>query len=181
MSKTGIWTIVASALILISLVFLVPSMLGSPTKQEEEATPVAARPECPVDTLGKVELPCLGADSHSAQGAPTVVNVWAWWCGPCRQELPLFDALAESHPEWNVVGVHADTNAANGAALLNELGVQLPSFQDDHNTFAGTYGLPGVVPITVVMDKNQQIVQTFPAVFASKAELETAVKEALSR
>src|SRR5699024_689904 len=67
------------------------------------------------------------------------------------EELPYLEEIAQAHPEWNVVGVHADRNAGNGAAFLNDLGVDLPSYQDDSNLFAGTLSLPGVIPITLLV------------------------------
>lgn len=140
---------------------------------------VEKRPDCPAGPVAGIELECLGgatdAASTVAKGV-AVVNVWAWWCEPCRAELPVFDEFANQHPEYAVVGVHADRNGGNGAAMLNDLGVSLPSYQDDSNTFAGTLGLPSVVPITVVVD-NGEVVATFPRTFASVAELEQAVAE----
>lgn len=179
MTNTAKWSILTSVLILVALVIAVPRLLAGPEAHEDAAAPVATRPDCPVSDIGHVSLPCLGGDAAGSSPKPTVVNVWAWWCKPCREELPLFDALAAQHPEWNVIGVHADTNAANGAALLNELGLQLPSLQDDGNQFAGTFGLPGVVPITVVFDEQGKLVQSFPAVFGSQEELDRAVSGAL--
>ena len=73
-----------------------------------------------------------------------------------------------------MVGVHADAAAANGAAMLNELGVGLPSYQDSDNTLAGTLGLPGVIPLTVVFRGDEQLA-VFPKVFGSAAELDAAV------
>ncbi|MEJ5928754.1 TlpA disulfide reductase family protein [Corynebacterium sp. H128] len=183
MNKTTVWTVIVSAAILVALVFVVPGMLQTDTEpaQPEPQSEVQPRPDCPTGSVGRVELPCLGGQTQQLEAKPTVVNVWAWWCGPCRQELPLFDALAEAHPEWNVVGVHADTNAANGAAMLNELGIKIPSYQDDANQFAGTHGLPGVVPITVVISPEGELLQSFPAVFVSPEELDRAVSGALSR
>ncbi|GAB2502482.1 Thiol-disulfide oxidoreductase ResA [Corynebacterium atrinae] len=141
--------------------------------------PVPSRPTCPPGGAGGVELPCLGAEAAEVgvDRPVTVVNVWAWWCGPCRDELPYLDEFAQAHPEYEVVGVHADPNAGNGAALLNELGISLPSFQDADNTFAGTLGLPGVIPITVVFEGNAQIAM-FPRTFNSAEEIYQAVLEA---
>lgn len=56
---------------------------------------VPARP----DGLPDVTLDCLGADSRvrlaGLRGKPMVVNVWAQWCGPCRQEAPALAALQD--------------------------------------------------------------------------------------
>ena len=118
-----------------------------------------------------------GVEQRGGQGYP-VVTVWAWWCEPCRTELPFFQDLARSHNTWNVVGVHADSNAANGAALLGDLGVDLPSYQDSDGTFAGTLGLPGVIPITLVV-RDGDVVEKFVKPFTSAEELDKAVEEAV--
>ena len=70
---------------------------------------------------------------------------------------------------------HADL----AAALLEDLGVNLASYQDDSNLFAGTLGLPGVVPITVVVSPEGEVVGTFPQPFETIDDLETAVAGAL--
>ena len=62
--------------------------------------------------------------------------------------------------------------------MLDELGISLASYQDLDNTFAGTLGLPGVIPITVVFDGDEQV-KLFPRTFDSAAELEAAVTEAV--
>ncbi len=137
------------------------------------------RPDCPGPGVGGVDLPCLGGeDSGQNPQDITVVNVWAWWCEPCREELPAFDEFARTHPDYTVVGVHADTNAANGAALLNELGIQMPSYQDSENVFAGAHGLPGVVPVTVVF-RGEEKVGVMGKGFSSSSEIARAVEEVL--
>ena len=144
------------------------------------ASEVGDRPDCPATGVGGVALDCLGGENApaAAEGI-SVVNVWAWWCGPCRDELPLFDEFAAAHPEYSVVGVHADRNPGHGAALLDELGIRMSSYQDLDNTFAGTLGLPGVIPVTVVFDGDEML-QMFPQAFTSVAELESAVAEAVA-
>ena len=87
-------------------------------------------------------------------------------------------AFADAHPDISVVGVHADKNAANGVALMNDLDVRFPSYQDDVNRFAGLLGLPGVVPILLVY-KQGQPVGMFPHAFNSLEELEDAVSGVL--
>ncbi|MGS1091070.1 TlpA family protein disulfide reductase [Corynebacterium sanguinis] len=155
--------------------------LGEASTSSEAVVP--ARPDCPGSQVGGVALDCLGGGysdpaSEVAEVTEvtvvTVVNVWAWWCDPCRGELPVIEQFAAENPQFNVVGVHADAVAANGAGMLNELGVGLPSYQDSDNTFAGTLGLPGVIPLTVVFRGDEQVA-VFPKVFHSTAELDAAV------
>lgn len=155
---------------------------GASPAEQGQAADVPARPDCPEGTVAGVQLGCLGGQESAAEASAdsgvTIVNVWAWWCQPCRDELPLLEEVATTHPEWEVLGVHADTNAANGAALLEELGVGLPSFQDSDNSFAGELDLPRVIPITLVL-KDGHEVGRFVQAFESTAEIESAVTGAL--
>lgn len=178
MNTTVKWSIAGSVLILAMLLAIVPGMLRGEEGVDKQSgsAQVAARPDCPAPVAAGVELPCLGGEALQTAGKVTVVNVWAWWCEPCRDELPLFDQLAAKHPEWQVVGVHADPNAANGAAMLGDLGIQRPSYQDSTGKFAGTLALPGVVPITLVVRADGTVAAKFPKTFSNVAELETAVQ-----
>ena len=144
---------------------------GDPVAVEKQ---VPQRPDCPAG----LDLPCLGGDVAGEAKEITVVNVWAWWCQPCRAELPAVEEFARTHPEYTVVGVHADRNAGNGAALLEEIGVDLPSYQDDSGAFAAEQGLPPVVPVTVVLRGGEQVA-VFAKEFTSAEELAAAVEGAL--
>lgn len=144
---------------------------GDPVAVEKQ---VPQRPDCPAG----LDLPCLGGDVAGEAKEITVVNVWAWWCQPCRAELPAVEEFARTHPEYTVVGVHADQNAGNGAALLEEIGVDLPSYQDDSGAFAAEQGLPPVVPVTVVLRGGEQVA-VFAKEFTSAEELAAAVQGAL--
>ena len=144
---------------------------GDPVAVEKQ---VPQRPDCPAG----LDLPCLGGDVAGEAKEITVVNVWAWWCQPCRAELPAVEEFARTHPEYTVVGVHADQNAGNGAALLEDIGVGLPSYQDDSGAFAAEQGLPPVVPVTVVLRGGEQVA-VFAKEFTSAEELAAAVEGAL--
>lgn len=142
---------------------------------------VGSRPDCPTGTVGGVELPCLGAtsaDGAVADDQVTVVSLWAWWCEPCREELPALQEFADAHPEYSVVGVHADGDAQAGAALLDELGVTLPSYQDTENLFAAQLELPPVVPVLVVL-RGQETAGVVPTPFTDADDIVAAVEEVL--
>lgn len=190
MTSSAKWSLVGVVVILAALVAMLPRLLGGSATdtsadtvagQDEGASTsvISQRPDCVATSVAGVELPCLGGTSGVGNDKPTVVNLWAWWCEPCRDELPIFEQFAEAHSELNVIGVHADANAANGAALLDDLGVNLPSYQDDSNLFAGTLGLPSVVPITVVVSASGEVIGTFPTPFTSVDQLNNAVIEVL--
>lgn len=199
--KTIIVSVVAFLAVLALLVGMLPGMWTNAGNSTDEAASaqvsesadaqgstaaeVVARPDCPPVNLQGIALPCLGgdmaeADAASANAQFTVVSLWAWWCEPCRVELPLFDRLAQEHPEYAVVGVHADKIAGNGAAMLDELGVEMPSFQDTDNLFAGTLGLPGVVPITVVFDQGGDMIGFLPKPFEDYTEFENDIAELIA-
>ncbi|MBC3186569.1 redoxin domain-containing protein [Corynebacterium sp. zg-331] len=183
--------VVAIVVVAALLACAVPGMLRGPQEQGGAVDPqaagqdqeVAARPGCGARGVAGVSLPCLGAeasgDAELSEAAVAVVNVWAWWCGPCREELPLMARFAQEHPEYRVVGVHADVQAAAGAALLEELGVGLPSFQDADNSFAGALRLPSVVPITVVV-RSGEVAGVLPKAYSDLAELERDVRGVLA-
>lgn len=151
------------------------------SESEAHTVPVGSRPDCPSADVAGIALECLGgeAGAENPDRGVTVVNVWAWWCGPCREELPHLQEFADTHPDYTVVGVHADQGASRGADFLSELELDLPSYQDPDNSFAGTLGLPRVIPITVVFVDGEMI-DSFPVPFTSAAEIERAVEGALA-
>lgn len=190
MNKHAMGYLLAVVVVVALLIAVVPGMLGGEDpgggRPEEQAQPqetVPERPGCAALGVAGVELGCLGAEAEAdaprelSDGAVTVVNVWAWWCAPCREELPLMQRLAAEHPEYRVVGVHADPQAARGAVLLEDLGLDLPSFQDSDNAFAAALGLPGVVPVTLVV-VDGEVRSVLPKPYADMEELERDVREA---
>lgn len=139
-----------------------PSATAAAPATESGETAQNAAPARETVAVAGVDLPALN-DAAAAlvpDKGVAVVNVWAWWCKPCREELPALADLAQRHPEWTVIGVHADQNAERGRALLEEMGLDFASVQDSDNSFAGTLGLPGVIPITLVV-KDGQVVEKF--------------------
>lgn len=135
----------------------------------------------PVDSeLADVVLPCLttgGGEARTSMaaalaGKPTLVNVWAWWCQPCRAELPVLQDAAEKHPEWNIVGVHENGQGQAGADLLEELDVRLPAFQDSTGVFTAAAELPEVIPVSVVYRADGTRAAFHPGEIRSVEELE---------
>jgi cytochrome c biogenesis protein CcmG/thiol:disulfide interchange protein DsbE len=88
-------------------------------------------------------VPGLGADSF--KGEVTVLNVWASWCVPCRQEAPLLLALARD-PRIRVVGVNQKDATDDARRFLARYGNPFASIGVDRTGRAsiewGVYGVP---------------------------------------
>lgn len=170
--------VAATALAVVGAMFLLND--GSVAREPEAVDKqerIEARPDCPAGGVGGFDLPCLGGEvTEQERKDVTVAVVWAYWCPPCRDELEMIDEFAAANPQWEVLGVHSDPNAAAGAALLNEMGVEMASFQDSHGTFAGHLGLPPVVPVTVVFKGGAQV-GMLTDIFTSPEALQQAVAE----
>ncbi|WP_297005420.1 TlpA disulfide reductase family protein [uncultured Corynebacterium sp.] len=137
--------------------------------------------------LSDVVLPCLtdgGGEAEASMaralaGKPTLVNVWAWWCQPCRAELPVLTEAAERHPEWNIVGVHANGQGQAGADLLKDLDARLPAFQDSDGAFAAAAELPAVIPVSVIYRADGSRASFHPGEITSVEQLEELMAAAV--
>jgi thiol-disulfide isomerase/thioredoxin len=113
-------------------------------------------------------------------GRPAVLNLWAYWCAPCAEELP---AMAEYQrrlgSDVTVVTVHQDENETAALLRLAELGVHLPTLQDGKRTIAAALGVPNVMPATVVLRSDGSVAQILPRAFVSADEIAAAVGDDL--
>ncbi len=109
-------------------------------------------------------------------GRTVVLNLWAYWCAPCAQELP---AMAEyqrrAGSSVTVVTVHQDENETAALLRLAELGVRLPTLQDGRRLIAAALQVPNVMPATVVLRPDGSVAQILPRSFASADEIAAAV------
>ena len=89
------------------------------------------------------------------RGDIMLINFWASWCGPCIQEMPQLDKLAQKYQPLGVqvwgVNVENDPSAAN--AYLNKVNVEFPILFDLDNSVSKAYRVEAM-PTTVILDKN---------------------------
>jgi cytochrome c-type biogenesis protein len=96
---------------------------------------------------------------EDADHAVTVVNFWATWCAPCRQEIPEFSRFAKDHPDVGVYGVSVDEDiSTERLAMMSErLGIRYPVLHDQTGFVASRWGVTGY-PTTFILDANHEIV-----------------------
>ncbi|GAA5217514.1 TlpA family protein disulfide reductase [Corallincola platygyrae] len=92
------------------------------------------------------------------RGEIVLLNFWASWCGPCRQEMPELDKLAMDFADLGVkvLGVNVEQDPAQGKAFLKNLPVSFPILFDTTNSVTETYQVDAM-PTTVLIDRDGQI------------------------
>ena len=87
-----------------------------------------------------------------------VINYWATWCGPCREEIPELNRLSREQPEsLKVFGVNFEPVSADEMEEnINEMGILFPVFPEDPYEQFG-YERPLVLPTTIVISPEGSI------------------------
>ena len=90
------------------------------------------------------------------RGKTIVLNFWATWCGPCREELPDLEQAYRSRQaraDLVVLGVDFQETASQVRSFMHDTGVTYPVVIDADGTVTGGYGLPGL-PGTFFIDRD---------------------------
>ncbi|HWG94057.1 MAG TPA: TlpA disulfide reductase family protein [Mycobacteriales bacterium] len=133
--------------------------------------------------LPDLELACLGGgapvDLRSAPpGRPTVVNLWASWCGPCREEVPALAEFREAAGDRvGVVGVLTTDTRRAALTFAEQFGMRWPSVVDDDGLVRRAFA--GGVPVTLFLRADGSVAHVLRGPFADRAELEALVAEHL--
>ena len=89
------------------------------------------------------------------RGDVVMVNFWATWCGPCRQEMPLLDELYSRYGRvgFSLLGVNIDDNSSKAMDMVSELGVTFPVLFDSRKEVSKLYEVDAM-PVTVLIDRE---------------------------
>lgn len=92
------------------------------------------------------------------RGQVVMINFWASWCGPCRQEMPLLEQIHQRYERlgFTLLGVNVEENSADGQAFLKERPVSFPVLYDPENGISELYEVVAM-PSTVLIDRQGNI------------------------
>lgn len=149
---------------------------------DSEVTSELARggtPAAPLFTLerldGKGDLAI-----ESLRGKTVVLNFWASWCGPCRDEMPLLQQGSKRWEGRNVVfvGIDIDDLRSDARSFLERYGVTYANVYDGKSSTVGRYGVTGV-PETYFIDTAGKIRYRIAGPVEEAADLDKGIRRAL--
>lgn len=138
------------------------------------------------NVLPDLTLECIGeigsTDSVSLRrlgGVPTVVNLWATWCSPCRAEMPDLQAVyAAAGGRVRFLGVNTRDYAGGARETINLTGIRYPSLADPDEQVRKDVGALGM-PVTLFVSPAGKIVHRKLGQYADQKLLKDDIAEYL--
>jgi cytochrome c biogenesis protein CcmG/thiol:disulfide interchange protein DsbE len=158
--RRGLGTLLAVAIVLVVIAI---ELLSSGSGER-------ARPAPPLP-LSVLQPP--RATLESLRGEPSLINFWASWCGPCREEAPELERFYATLHGAHLVGVDYTDQTAPGRAFIRHYGWKFPVLEDPDGSYGTRYHLIGL-PTTVVLDSRGRIVEMLSGP-QTRADLERAL------
>jgi cytochrome c biogenesis protein CcmG, thiol:disulfide interchange protein DsbE len=182
------WAVVAVAVLAAACTASASPATPPPSADTEPVLAACPTPGPPAaaDALPDLSLPCLGATEGAATvplrrltGRPMVVNLWASWCGPCREELPTLAQLSRTAGDrLRVVGVASLDVPANSASFASDNRLPFPSLQDRDGDLERGLRRNGL-PVTVLVRPDGAVAYIYQGAPLTDTTLRELVQDRL--
>lgn len=127
----------------------------------------------PAPKYGALTLDGKPASLESFQGKPILINVWATWCVPCRQEMPALESLYNkfSNQSLQIIGVSIDGpgTAHRIKSFIDRMGITYTILHDPDDKFSRAFRTIGV-PESFLINANGKIVHTWKGPFDAMSQ-----------
>ena len=92
------------------------------------------------------------------KGQVVLLNFWASWCGPCRHEMPILDAIHKKYEPlgFTVLGINVDKKSEKAAAYLKDTPVNFPVLYDPSSKVSELYSV-SAMPSTAFIDRDGNV------------------------
>ena len=99
------------------------------------------------------------ADVGTLIGEPVIVNSWASWCEPCREEIPLLRSISAERPAVAIVGLDVQDRTESAKQFADETGMTWPSIEDPNGQLLAQIPdvPPKALPSTIAIDRRGRI------------------------
>jgi cytochrome c biogenesis protein CcmG/thiol:disulfide interchange protein DsbE len=174
---------VAIGLVALLFILLAWSLLHDEGGDLSKKANAGELPSAPDFTLERLDRPGQLRLS-SLRGRAVVLNAWASWCGPCKEEAPYLEEVWQKNRGRGlvVVGVDAKDFRADARRFAKRFELSFPLAYDGPGDAIGRYGVTGF-PETFVIDREGRVVRAFAGAVNGKDErgqLRSAIEDALS-
>ncbi len=119
-------------------------------------------PQANGEPIPDTELAMLDGEGTGSigdyRGEWVLVNVWASWCDPCREESPALQRFYEEHRDQNftVLGIDSRDVSSEGLAFVEEFGLTYPQLHDSEGDVPDDYGMTGF-PESFLIDPEGKV------------------------
>ena len=117
----------------------------------------------------------------SFQGKVTLINFWASWCAPCRDELPALQKIYDKYRErsFEIVGINLDKKQQNAQTSVKRYGLNFTVLHDPNSTVVRLYK-GQAMPCSYLLDQDGVIREVFNGFSAKKqVQMEKAIEQLL--
>jgi peroxiredoxin len=158
-------------LIRITLIITVLALVGIAVGCNSSSLLSQKAPDFTLPTMTGAEITL-----SELEGTPVVLNFWATWCGPCRSELPYFEAVAqESEGEIKVIAINVGDSASTVQNFFDDyeptMIVALDGNTEVFQTYSQNDNPRGAIPITFFVDSEGIVQYIKIGAFRSEEEL----------
>ncbi len=160
-SRRRIGLFLLIGLLNVGLLILLASQLLTPAQQQGSGSSPLLGHLAPDFTLSRLDS-SSASKVHLAhlKGIPLVLNFWASWCDPCKEEASLLQQTWQQERSQGVqfLGIDFEDTQSNGRSFLLQYGITYPNVNDTTGSVAIDYGVTGV-PETFFVNRHGRIVQ----------------------
>ena len=116
--------------------------------------------EVPMNQISGKGLIGKTSQFSTYRGKPLIINVWASWCGPCRDEMGSLEQLAKHFggKQLNIIGISTDDDASAAAAAIKSSKLTFRNYLDHDLILENMLGAD-TIPLTILVDKNGRVLK----------------------